>query len=421
MDGHPRQNPAYRPANEKALETGLFLLSVCAIDGALPLNCIVTGTYRKPLEEHRVSLPTNVHCGPSFVSVLGDPTLTNRRRFAACRPTNGLAPERRGSRRTHPRRGSALPERLASRAWNAPEVERLLQSKDNRPLPRRRPLRRSPRGRLGCCDQARGARSQPASVSYSGGWARVVGRRDAAGREAPETTRSSSTAEWLQQLLDGGAPGSRAPLVPTCSSTSTSGVPEEYQEDHPPWRPVPRHEPGRESGRLEPPDRRRSSKRRCAPLGSLARDHRHPLRAGTPRAMPTRSGRDGRAGQIAAQPRAALILRYKRRRRRPPCLDGGYGRLGPGGPPASKTVIRKPVPVASSGLQIPERPGAHHRPSTPPRRSSPDPEGGAIVSVRTWNEHIGKVSGYNYIGARGPDLPVTSGGNCGTDAYHMQH
>lgn len=25
MDGHPRQNPAYRPATEKALETGLFL------------------------------------------------------------------------------------------------------------------------------------------------------------------------------------------------------------------------------------------------------------------------------------------------------------------------------------------------------------------------------------------------------------
>jgi hypothetical protein len=24
MDGHPRQNPAYRPATEKALETGLF-------------------------------------------------------------------------------------------------------------------------------------------------------------------------------------------------------------------------------------------------------------------------------------------------------------------------------------------------------------------------------------------------------------
>ena len=31
MDGHPRQNPAYRPATEKALETGLFLF------GGLPV------------------------------------------------------------------------------------------------------------------------------------------------------------------------------------------------------------------------------------------------------------------------------------------------------------------------------------------------------------------------------------------------
>src|SRR5436305_12785145 len=28
MDDHPRQNPAYRPATEKALETGLFLYGV---------------------------------------------------------------------------------------------------------------------------------------------------------------------------------------------------------------------------------------------------------------------------------------------------------------------------------------------------------------------------------------------------------
>ena len=32
MDGHPRQNPAYRPATEKALVTGLFLWSRFAGD-----------------------------------------------------------------------------------------------------------------------------------------------------------------------------------------------------------------------------------------------------------------------------------------------------------------------------------------------------------------------------------------------------
>ena len=42
------------------------------------------------------------------------------------------------------------------------------------------------------------------------------------------------------------------------------------------------------------------------------------------------------------------------------------------------------------------------------------------MSVRTWNEHIGKISGYNYIGPAGR-IAGDVWGNCGTDAYHMQH
>src|SRR3954466_7103883 len=34
MDGHPRQNPAYRPATEKALATGLFLWTRFAGDSS---------------------------------------------------------------------------------------------------------------------------------------------------------------------------------------------------------------------------------------------------------------------------------------------------------------------------------------------------------------------------------------------------
>ena len=49
-----------------------------------------------------------------------------------------------------------------------------------------------------------------------------------------------------------------------------------------------------------------------------------------------------------------------------------------------------------------------------------DPEGAALVSVRTWNEHVGKVSGYNYIRPAGR-IAGDVWGNCGTDAYHMQH
>ena len=49
-----------------------------------------------------------------------------------------------------------------------------------------------------------------------------------------------------------------------------------------------------------------------------------------------------------------------------------------------------------------------------------DQDGAALVSVRTWREHIGEVSGYNYIGPAGR-IPGDVWGNCGTDAYHMQH
>ena len=49
-----------------------------------------------------------------------------------------------------------------------------------------------------------------------------------------------------------------------------------------------------------------------------------------------------------------------------------------------------------------------------------DPAGAALVSVRSWNEHIGKVSGYNYIEPAGR-IAGDVWGNCGSDAYHMQH
>jgi thiosulfate/3-mercaptopyruvate sulfurtransferase len=49
-----------------------------------------------------------------------------------------------------------------------------------------------------------------------------------------------------------------------------------------------------------------------------------------------------------------------------------------------------------------------------------DRDGAALVSVRTWREHVGAVSGYNYIGPAGR-IAGDVWGNCGTDAYHMQH
>jgi thiosulfate/3-mercaptopyruvate sulfurtransferase len=49
-----------------------------------------------------------------------------------------------------------------------------------------------------------------------------------------------------------------------------------------------------------------------------------------------------------------------------------------------------------------------------------DGAGSALVSVRSWREHIGTVSGYNYIEPAGR-IAGDVWGNCGSDAYHMQH
>ncbi len=43
-----------------------------------------------------------------------------------------------------------------------------------------------------------------------------------------------------------------------------------------------------------------------------------------------------------------------------------------------------------------------------------------LVSVRSWNEFIGEVSGYHYIKQKGR-IPGAVFGNCGSDAYHMEN
>lgn len=48
--------------------------------------------------------------------------------------------------------------------------------------------------------------------------------------------------------------------------------------------------------------------------------------------------------------------------------------------------------------------------------SSPE---GNLVSVRSWPEYVGEVSGYNYIEKKGR-IPGSVFGSCGSDAYHME-
>ena len=43
-----------------------------------------------------------------------------------------------------------------------------------------------------------------------------------------------------------------------------------------------------------------------------------------------------------------------------------------------------------------------------------------LVSVRSWPEYTGEVSGYNYIEKKGR-IPGSVFGNCGSDAYHMEN
>jgi len=78
-----------------------------------------------------------------------------------------------------------------------------------------------------------------------------------------------------------------------------------------------------------------------------------------------------------------------------------------------------PHSVPSFGVDVPVRPEVIVDIGDA-KRILADPDGAALVSVRTWNEHIGKVSGYNYIGPAGR-IAGDVWGNCGTDAYHMQH
>jgi thiosulfate/3-mercaptopyruvate sulfurtransferase len=219
--------------------------------------------------------------------------------------------------------------------------------------------------------------------------------------------------EWLQQLLDGGRPEA-APAGPVLLFHVNFGVPEEYEEGHIPGALY------LDTNLLENPDdwNRRSPEALEEALCSFGVTHDTTVilygRDSEGHANEKWPGR--RAGQIAAT-RAALILRYSgvddvR------LLDGGYDWWVRAGNPL-ETVIREPTPVRSFGARIPLHPevivdidGAKQILSAH--------VSAALVSVRTWNEHTGKVSGYNYIGPAGR-IAGDVWGNCGSDAYHMQH
>ena len=219
--------------------------------------------------------------------------------------------------------------------------------------------------------------------------------------------------EWLRRLLEGeqveAAPAGRFLLFHV-----NFGVPEEYEDGHIPSALY------LDTNWLERSDdwNRRSPEELEQALCSLGITHDTTVivygRDTEGEANEKWPGR--RAGQIAAN-RAGLILRYAgvedvR------VLDGGYDRWARTGYPL-ETAVREPNPVSSFGVQIPVRP-EFIVDIDEAKQILADRENAALVSVRTWNEHIGKVSGYNYIGTAGR-IAGDVWGNCGSDAYHMQH
>jgi molybdopterin synthase sulfurtransferase len=219
--------------------------------------------------------------------------------------------------------------------------------------------------------------------------------------------------DWLGQLLAGGRPEA----VPTGKFLLfhvNFGVPEEYEEGHIPGALY------LDTNRLENPVdwNRRTPAEIEAAVRALGIAHDTTVvvygRDTVGDANEKWPGR--RAGQIAAT-RALMILRYAgvsdvR------LLDGGYDwwvRAGYG----LEIVPREPTPVAAFGVTVPLRPEVIVD-IDEAKEILADPQGAALVSVRTWREHIGAVSGYNYIGPAGR-IAGDVWGNCGTDSYHMQH
>jgi thiosulfate/3-mercaptopyruvate sulfurtransferase len=219
--------------------------------------------------------------------------------------------------------------------------------------------------------------------------------------------------EWLRELIDGQRPEGYDGQ-PFLLFHVNFGVPEEYAEGHLPGALF------LDTNWLENPVdwNRRGPADLDASLRALGITHDTTVvlygrdtEGGANEKWPGR-----RAGQIAAT-RAAMILRYSgvadvR------LLDGGYDWWVRAGYPL-ETTPRFPKSVPEFGLSVPQRPD-FIADIDEAKAIIADRAGGALVSVRSWKEHIGKVSGYNYIEPAGR-IAGDVWGNCGSDAYHMQH
>ena len=338
---------------------------------------------------------------------LDDPTLT----IVDVRPLHAYNGWRQGDEA----RGGHVPGAVAfPRAWlgraDAAQVERLLSSKQ------------VVAGRdvvlYGSVADVPAVESRLVDLGHTGvrvyedGWAAWAADEDLPVERLPSYERLVHV-EWLSQAL-GGQTAEAAPEGRFLLFHVNFGAPDEYEEGH---LPGALH---LDTNLLESPAdwQRRSPEELDAALGALGVAHDTTVivygrdtEGDVDEEQPAR-----RAGHIAAC-RAALILSYAgvedvR------LLDGGYGAWVRAGKPI-ETTPREPTPIASFGVAVPQRP-EFIVDIEEAKRILDRPDTAALVSVRTWGEHVGQVSGYSYIGAVGR-IAGDVWGNCGSDAYDMQH
>ncbi|MGH8926695.1 MAG: rhodanese-like domain-containing protein [Acidimicrobiia bacterium] len=219
--------------------------------------------------------------------------------------------------------------------------------------------------------------------------------------------------EWVAELLAGGRPDTYTGGAFSVFHVNF-GVPEEFEDGHLPgsyyldtnWLEAS-HDWNRRS-----PEELESA---LLSLG-IAPDTTIVLYGRDTVGNPNEKWPGRRAGQIAATRAAAILLYAGVKDVR--LLDGGYDHWVRSGYPL-ETGSKTPTPIAAFGLSIPQWPEIVVD-IEDAKAILADPTGAALVSVRTWKEHTGQVSGYNYIEPKGR-IAGDVWGNCGSDAYHMQH
>ena len=219
--------------------------------------------------------------------------------------------------------------------------------------------------------------------------------------------------DWVRQLIDGER--RRPPrATPSCCSMSTSACPRSTRRGTCP-EPSTWTRTGSRTRMAGTGARPPRSRRPCAGWASPG-TRRWCSTVATPRATPTRSGRgDGPDRSRPAGRRSSCATPAST------TFACSTGATTAGSMRDTRSTRSRAGRHRSpaSGLAIPERPELIVDIGEA-KSILADENAAAWSSVRTWREHIGEVSGYNYIGPAGR-IAGDVWGNCGTDAYHMQH